>query len=236
MNDYEVLIAEDDFRVANIWQEFTASIPGFHIAGETRTGEEALQLMLQKKIDLLIMDVYMPDLDGLQLLYEIRKQSMPVDVVVITAAKETEVILRMLRMGVLDYIIKPCGFERFQLSLNHFKRFREKLGKAELEQKELDQILRPGDPGTGRDHRKLPKGLQDLTLKRILNCFEQNPISQSADEISKLTGLSPATVQRYLKHLDRIDRIKKELVYGSQGRPEHKYSKKEGTDAALHEI
>lgn len=225
MSDYEVLIAEDDFRVASIWQEFTSSVPGFHIAGEARTGEEALHFLSQKAVDLIIMDVYMPDLDGVQLLYEIRKQSLATDVVVITAAKESDVILRMLRMGVLDYIIKPCGFERFQLALLHFKQFREALEKKELEQKQLDRILRTGSVNTNGNSRKLPKGLQEPTLKRVLTCFEQNPFSQSADDISKQTGLSPATVQRYLKHLDTIDMIRKELVYGSQGRPEHKYSK-----------
>jgi response regulator of citrate/malate metabolism len=224
MNDFEVLIAEDDFRVSNIWQEFTTSVPGFRIAGEAKTGEEALNFLLQKKTDLLIMDVYMPDLDGVQLLYEIRKQSMPIDVLVITAAKESDIIQRMLRMGVVDYIIKPCGFERFQQSLLHFQKYRHALHQTELDQKQLDQIIHPGKNISGSNDRKLPKGLQELTMKRVMNCFEQNPFSQSADEISKHTGLSAATIQRYLKHLNMIDVIKKELVYGSQGRPEHKYS------------
>ncbi|MBT4092061.1 MAG: response regulator [Deltaproteobacteria bacterium] len=224
MSDFEVLIAEDDFRVSSIWQEFTTSIPGFHVSGEARTGEEALKFLLQKKIDLLIMDVYMPDLDGVQLLHEIRKQSMAVDVIVITAAKESDIIQRMVRMGVVDYIIKPCGFERFQQSLLHFQKFRTALSKPELEQQQLDRFLGPEREISSNDDRKLPKGLQELTLKRVLTCFEQNPFSQSADEISKHTGLSAATVQRYLKHLNMIDIIKKELVYGSQGRPEHKYS------------
>lgn len=225
MNGYNVLIAEDDFRVSSIWQEFTTSVPDFQIAGEARTGEEALNLLLQKPVDLLIMDVYMPDMDGVQLLYKIRKQSMPLDVIIITAAKESDIIQRMLRMGVIDYIIKPCGFDRFQMALQQFKKFREALDRKELEQKQLDRILRPGSEIAESNRRKLPKGLQEPTLKRVLKCFEQNPFSQSADDISKQTGLSPATVQRYLKHLDTSDMIKKELVYGSQGRPEHKYSK-----------
>ena len=94
----------------------------------------------------------------------------------------------------------------------------------ELEQQQLDRFLGPEREISSNDDRKLPKGLQELTLKRVLTCFEQNPFSHSADEISKHTGLSAATVQRYLKHLNMIDIIKKELVYGSQGRPEHKYS------------
>lgn len=225
MSNYEVLIAEDDFRVSSIWKEFTLSVPGFNIAGEARNGEEASNFLVQKPIDLLIMDVYMPDMDGVQLLHDIRQQSLPIDVVVITAAKESGIIQRMVRMGILDYIIKPCGFERFQMALVRFKRFREAISKKELEQKQLDTILRPGGSNADGNSRKLPKGLQEPTLKRVLNCFEQNPFSQSADDISKQTGLSPATVQRYLKHLDMIEMIKKELVYGSQGRPEHKYSR-----------
>ncbi len=75
------------------------------------------------------------------------------------------------------------------------------------------------------EKRRLPKGMQELTMKKILRHFEKNAFARSAEEITKSTGLSLATVQRYLRYLAESDLVKKELTYGSQGRPEHKYSK-----------
>lgn len=221
---YQVLIAEDDFRVANIWKEFTQTVSEFEVCGEVRSGEEALAFLDKKKVDLLIMDVYMPDIDGIQLLSEIRHRKLPLEVVTITAAKESEVVQRITRMGVIDYIIKPCVLQRFQKALKRFVGVRELFDKSELEQNELDQVLH-GDISLSQEERKLPKGMQELTMKKVQACFEKNPYARSAEEITKTTGLSLATVQRYLRYLADNDLIKKELTYGSQGRPEHKYSK-----------
>ena len=224
MDPYAVLVVEDDFRVANIWKEFTQTMPGFVVAGTVNSGEEALTQLSDEAIDLLIMDIYMPDIDGVQLLHEIRKQRLPVDVIAITAAKESDIVQRIMRMGVIDYIVKPCALERFQLSLGRFKQVREILSKEKLDQHELDDLIhwRSGAPA---DARKLPKGMQELTMKKVLHCFDDNPYARSAEEISKVTGLSLATVQRYLRYLAEQNMIRKELIYGSQGRPEHKYTK-----------
>jgi response regulator of citrate/malate metabolism len=224
MEDYRVLIVEDDFRVANIWKEFTHSIPGFTVTGTVNGGENALKHLDKEATDLMIMDVYMPDIDGVQLLHEIRKKRASLDVIVITAAKESKVIQRIMRMGILDYIIKPCVLERYQISLGRFKQVRETFENEELEQQELDELLH-WPAGSLSNSRRLPKGMQELTMKKILRCFDQNPYARSAEEIAKATGLSLATVQRYLRHLADNSLIKKELTYGSQGRPEHKYTK-----------
>ena len=224
MDQFKVLIVEDDFRVANIWKEFTHTVPEFQVTGTANSGEDALNLLQEDPTDLMIMDVYMPDIDGVQLLHEIRKQRMALDVIAITAAKESKIVQRVIRLGVLDYIIKPCALERYQLALNRFKQVREFFVREELEQNELDELLH-WNPGVLGNSRKLPKGMQELTMKKVLRCFDNNPYSRSAEEISKATGLSLATVQRYLRYLAENEMIKKELTYGSQGRPEHKYTK-----------
>lgn len=225
MTMYNVLITEDDFRVAGIWKEFTETVKGFAVADIAKDGEEALNLLKKTPVDLLVMDVYMPDIDGLQLLSEIRKMGMPLDVIVITAAKESDIIQRILRLGIVDYIVKPCVLERFQLALNRFESLRNTFHKEELEQAELDALLH-GYQQSEDESRDLPKGMQEITLKRVMRCFDNNPYSRSAEEIAKSTGLSLATVQRYLRYMSMNDLLKKELTYGSQGRPEHKYSKK----------
>lgn len=221
---YRVLIAEDDFRVANIWKEFTHSLSDFEVIGEVRSGEEALEFIGENKTDLMIMDVYMPDLDGVQLLFEIRRLRFSLDVIAITAAKESDIVQRIVRMGVLDYIIKPCVLERYQNALNRFKQFKECFKKDELEQQDIDKLLHR-QLDIANEDRQLPKGMQELTMKRILKCFEQNPYARSAEELAKTTGLSLATVQRYLRYFAENNLVKKELTYGSQGRPEHKYTK-----------
>ncbi|MBU2513147.1 response regulator [bacterium] len=224
MEKFNVMIVEDDFRVSNIWKEFTHTLPEFQVVFEARNGEDALNYLKEKPVDLLIMDVYMPDVDGVQMLYEIRKQGLSIDVIAITAAREPQVVSRMVRMGVLDYIIKPCVLERYQQALTRFKETHEILKKGELEQKDLDRLLH-WSYTSQNESRRLPKGMQELTMKKILHCFDQNPYARSAEELAKSTGLSLATVQRYLRYLAESGKVKKELIYGSQGRPEHKYSK-----------
>ena len=224
MSEYRVLIVEDDFRVANIWKEFTLTLPEFSVTNTAKSGVEALENLQKQSTDLMIMDVYMPDIDGVELLREVRKLGLALDVIAITAAKESKIVQRIVRMGVIDYIIKPCALERFQAALNRFKQVRETFDKEELEQGELDQLLHRSVASFGNS-RKLPKGMQELTMKKVLHCFDNNPYARSAEEITKATGLSLATVQRYLRYLAESELIKKELTYGSQGRPEHKYSK-----------
>ncbi len=219
-----MLIVEDDFRVANIWKEFTLTLPEFSVTGTAKSGTEALESLQKESTDLMIMDVYMPDIDGVELLREVRKLGLALDVIAITAAKESRIVQRIIRMGIIDYIIKPCALERFQVALNRFKQVRETFEKEELEQNELDHLLHRSAASFGNS-RKLPKGMQELTMKKVLHCFDNNPYARSAEEITKATGLSLATVQRYLRYLAESELIKKELTYGSQGRPEHKYSK-----------
>lgn len=224
MEEFSVLIAEDDFRVSSIWKEFTLTVPGFTVIGEARSGRDALGYLSDHETDLLIMDVYMPDMDGVQLLYEIRNRRFPTDVIAITAAKESKIVQRIVRQGVIDYIIKPCVLERYQLSLNRFVKLRQSFEKEELEQSDLDNLVHWKIEQQG-ESRKLPKGMQEITMERVMSCFDQNPYARSAEEITRSTDLSLATVQRYLRYLVEINLIKKELTYGSQGRPEHKYTK-----------
>ena len=224
MNQFNVLIAEDDFRVSNIWSEFTERIPGFVVSHEARNGKDAFRFLNETPVDLIIMDIYMPEMDGVQLLHEIRKQDWPLEVIVISAAKEAAVIRRFIRLGVLDYIIKPCPFKRFKTGLTKFLDIQKQFESQQIEQAVLDAHFHGPILSNENSLRSLPKGLQQITLEKIIGVFMENPFAQSAEEIANLTGLSIATVQRYLRHLTNENELRKELTYGSKGRPEHKYS------------
>jgi response regulator of citrate/malate metabolism len=224
MKQYQVLIAEDDFRVAGIWKEFTEKDSNFTVVADVRNGEEALKILSKNRIDLIIMDVYMPEMDGYQLLLELRKKETPIDVIAVTAAKETQMIQRFFRLGVIDYIIKPCVYERYKKALDRFLQINNAFQGEDFEQQTLDSLIL-NESTSQSITRKLPKGMQQITMDRIISKFNENPFSQSAEELTKETGLSIATIQRYLRYLAKEKIIKKELTYGTQGRPEHKYSK-----------
>ena len=127
MKELRVLIVEDDPMVADINRKFTEAVIGFVVAGTARNGQEALLLLEKEKPDLLILDVYMPEVDGVSVLSLLRKSDIPVDVIMVTAAGDTETVARIMRQGVIDYIVKPFKFERYRAALESYLEFRKKL-------------------------------------------------------------------------------------------------------------
>lgn len=208
--------------VAKVIREFVDKVEGFEVVGESRDGKIANGEIQKKQPQLIIMDVYMPDMDGVELLKNLRKESIPVDVIFITAARETDTIIECMRFGAFDYILKPFSYDRFEESLKHYVKFRQLINMKECQQADLDTILHGKMPKIAEN--SLPKGLQQLTLDKIIDFLQSHPIALSADEIAVQSGLSKPTVQRYLKFLNEEGKVTKELTYGTQGRPEHKYS------------
>ena len=206
--------------VAKITKDFTAKIKGFHVIGDVRTGKEAWKDIKKNPPDLLILDVYMPDVDGLELLQKIRMNNMKTDVIMVTAAKECGIVEQCLRLGVIDYILKPFTYERFEKSLVLYYDRRLNRIFPQFSQETLDRLLFPGN---GSNEPDLPKGLQRLTMNHIIAHFKENPVFQAVDEIAQATGLSSATVQRYMKYLISHDIVEMQLTYGAKGRPEQKY-------------
>ena len=116
----KVLLVEDDPMVLKFHEHYLNQVKGFELVDKARTGEEALELLAVKSYDLVLLDIFMPGMDGLQLLKIIREQERNLDVIVISAAKDKERIQSALRNGAVDYIIKPFDFERFNLALTNF--------------------------------------------------------------------------------------------------------------------
>ena len=136
-----VFVAEDDFKVAQVIRQFTKRIQGFTVVGEARDGKETLEKYLENEFDLLVLDVYMPIMDGIELLHEIKKRILPIDVIVVTAAKEMKMIKQCLYLGVIDYILKPFVFERFEFSLQRYAYRYNGYRQLECTQESLDKML-----------------------------------------------------------------------------------------------
>jgi len=218
----KVLVVEDDPMVAELNRRYIERIEDFTFCGIAKNGEEALAVLNEKNIDLVLLDIFMPNMNGLELLAKIRQQNVSVDVIVVSAARENQSIQTALRNGAVDYLIKPFEFERFQAALIAFKkRLKAIRGEDGLSQKDLDQQIFAKIP-----HKdiELPKGLDRNTIKRVWGHILDRQEEFTAEEMAQYVGLSPVSIRKYLKYFQSMDLLHVEISYGSVGRPVYRYS------------
>lgn len=229
---YGILVVEDDFRIADIHRAFIEQSDGFHVVGMARNGSEAKTIMAEQaaSIHLILLDAYLPDVEGLELLWSIRRDYVHVDIVMVTAAREVETISEALRGGVFDYLIKPIEAARMAQTLTRFRREREALAnRAEMNQDELDSVLarlKPGELSRAKNQtlsQALPKGIDRLTLRRVIDALADAPDSLTAMQMAHIMGASRSTARRYLEFLVAEQAVSAELGYGDVGRPERRY-------------
>lgn len=221
----EVLIVEDDPMVARVNRDFANSVAGFQVVGIAGTAEEGLSKIIALQPDLALIDVYLPDQSGLELLRELRKLQVPSDAILITAAHDAETVENAFRYGAVDYILKPFKLRRLQLSLETYANMRTRLNSMlALSQQEIDQ-LKAQHLNILEEERigQMPKGLNDLTMKQVLLHMIKNNNPMSAEEVAEGLGLARVTARRYLEYLDETGKVVVDLQYGSVGRPVKKY-------------
>lgn len=225
MEPIRIMIVEDDPMVMEVNCGFVSKVDGFEVTGKASTAAEALAAIGREKPDLLLLDYFLPDQDGLAVLKEIRRCEWPVDVILLTANRSPSHIQEILRCGALDYILKPFRFDRIRVALEQYRYVWCKLrGDQPLEQSDMDQImgLRMHSVRPAADH-PLPKGLNPHTLQQILQYLSAQKEAQSAEEVAQGTGLARVTARRYLEYLHQKGNVQLEIQYGSIGRPINRY-------------
>ena len=215
---YKVLIVEDDPMVAMINEQFVSRHKDFTVVEKCSDGESALQYLEKNEADLVIMDVYMPIMDGFEALRQIRKKQLEVDVIMVTAANETEALKQGLHLGVVDYLVKPFTFERFKMALDKFIAQSEALKDLEtVNQKNIDFLIDKSRKTVDELH---PKGIQEKTMQMIIDHLKENPNKWfTGDEIAEKTKLTGVTVRRYMTYLTEIGMVIGDLNYETGGRP-----------------
>lgn len=221
-----VLIVEDDFRVAGIHSRFVDQTPGFHVVGMAHNGKSAREAVLELRPDLILLDVHLPDANGLDLLREWRASRIPVGVIVITAATEANSIRDALEGGAVHYIIKPFEFEDLTAQLERFQDQAETLNQTTAAgQEDINRIFGyTAGPLTEAVHT-LPKGLSPETAALVAELLEAGT-ETSASECADTLGISRVSVRRYLEYFVEAGRAKVRLEYGRAGRPERKYRRR----------
>lgn len=219
-----VMIIEDDLAIAQLHHNYLQQLNGLEVIAIATTSAEAqLQLTLLEP-DLVLLDVYLPDGSGLDILNQIRGSNRHCDVILITAARDVETLQTAMRGGVVDYLLKPVMFVRLEAALNKYRAQREQLGhvSADLNQGLVDKMLQSGSAQEKAGH--LPKGIDGVTLDKIRALFQQEE-SYTADEAGEKMGASRTTARRYLEYLIAAGELQADLSYGTVGRPERCYKK-----------
>ncbi|MFL6557663.1 MAG: response regulator [Bacillus sp. (in: firmicutes)] len=221
MNKIKVAIAEDDFRIADIHEKFLKKYKEIDVVGKSLNGEQTLQILTEKTPDLLILDVYMPDMLGSDLLPIIRERFPKVSIIMITAATDKAFVEKALGYGVENYLIKPVNREKFdEVILEYIKKHSLLTSRQEVNQNYVDLLFgnKIIEKGTG-----LPKGIDEITLGKVKHVLQLKNQGLSAEDVGKEIGASRITARRYLEYLSSTKEAKAEVVYGIVGRPERKY-------------
>jgi two-component system CitB family response regulator len=220
----EVLIIEDDPRIADIHRRFIDKIDGFIVVGSAHTGAEAKDWVAAMKPDLILLDVYLPDMMGTELMTFIQAESSDTDIIFITAAAEVSVVKQAFRGGVIDYILKPLTFDRFQESLHAYQEKRKTLASTGKLQEESIQLLwHSYKSPNSTDIPLTPKGIDPITIDKVVVQLTQQTQGITAEKLGIASGLSRSTARRYLEFLVSESKARAELIYGTIGRPERRY-------------
>ncbi|MDQ0300747.1 CitB family two-component system response regulator CitT [Salibacterium salarium] len=223
-------IAEDDFRIASIHQELVNRVGDFTCKHQALNASETMTMLEQQPIDLLLLDIYMPDALGTNLLSNIRETFPSVDIVIISASTDTEHVQKSLRYGVFDYIIKPVSLKRLEKTLQEYQLFQKQLNETnEMTQDHIDKLTSFRSPSgdtvssNGDELDQLPKGIDSLTLQTVRQELEKTEDGVTAEEMGKYLGASRTTARRYLEFLISKNQAEAKPIYGIVGRPERKY-------------
>ena len=216
-----VLVVEDDPIAAQAHEAHVNRVEGFEVAGCARTGQQALQLLERTPVDLVLLDLRLPDVDGLQVARALRATS-GADVIAVTSARDLEVVRASVASGVVLYLLKPFTFAAMREKLEHYAQFRRSLGgdRQARGQGEIDRAfsaLRTADRG------QLPKGMGEETLGAVVSALRDCEAGASAEAVGERAGVSRVTARRYLEHLVNTGAAVREPQYGGVGRPELLY-------------
>ncbi|PSL36252.1 two-component system, CitB family, response regulator CitT [Planomicrobium soli] len=218
-----IAIVEDDFRIASIHENFLNEIPGVTVVGKAFNAADAVKMIEETRVDLVLVDIYLPDKLGTELIRELKTKYANLNFIVITAANNIELLQENLRLGIFYYLIKPVTMEKFTEVITNFINQEKKLNSKEIVTQEfVDQLLK-STPVELSEDSNLPKGINSLTLKKVSEIMESLGNGVTAEEVGVEMKASRTTARRYLEYFVSTGKARAELEYGIVGRPERKY-------------
>ncbi|MGH3363569.1 MAG: response regulator [Nocardioidaceae bacterium] len=222
---FRVLVVEDEAIAAEAHAEYVGRVDGFEVVGVARSAVETLRLLRDDPdVDLIMLDMHLPDAHGLELLRRIRSVGHPCDVIAVTSARDLDVVRRAVSQGVVLYLLKPFAFSGFRAKLQQYAAYRDRLRSAGDEvvvQDEVDRLI--STLRAAGEDTPLPKGMSADTLREVTTTLRSSAVGMSASEVASRVGSSRVTARRYLEHLADAQMVERCVRYGGSGRPEVEY-------------
>jgi response regulator of citrate/malate metabolism len=224
MSAIRVLVVEDDPVAVDAHAVYVGRLPGFVVAGQARTGGEALRLLGQTDVDLVMLDIYLPDMSGLDVVRAMRGAGHPADVIAVTRARDLAVVQGAVTHGIVQYLVKPFTFATMRDKFVRYQEYRSRISASSpvAAQHELDALL---SSLHGADRVDLPKGMSTESFDAVVAALKDaGPgVGMSAAEVAEVLGASRVTARRYLEHLAQAGLAMRQARYHSAGRPEVEY-------------
>lgn len=219
MSELDVLVVDDDFMVARIHTQFVDRTPGFRVVGVASTGQAALDDVARLRPDLVLLDVHLPDITGIDVLRRLRASGDDVGVLVVTAAREADTVRAAAAGGAAHYLVKPFDYDDLRVRLESFRAAHVALASGAPRQDDIDAVF---GAATSAPAAALPKGLSPETADAVETALAARG-ELSATECAEAVGISRVSARRYLEHFVARGNVTVRLQYGGAGRPERRY-------------
>lgn len=218
--EVSVLVVDDDFMVARIHTQFVERTPGFRVVGVASSGEAALDDVARLRPDLVLLDVHLPDMTGIDVLRRLRADGDDTGVLIVTAAREADTVRAAASGGAVHYLVKPFDYDDLRVRLESFRAAHLALsGSSAPGQQDIDAVFGATAPAAAA---ALPKGLSPETADAVEAALASAG-ELSAAECAETVGISRVSARRYLEHFVARGAAVVRLQYGGAGRPERRY-------------
>jgi response regulator of citrate/malate metabolism len=218
----KVLIVEDDPMVASIDSRYVEMDGRFQVLKVFDNGRSALEYREMDQVDLIILDYFMPSMNGTEFLDALHGRGYFPSIIMVTSANDTDTVTALISRGVVDYLVKPFEYSRFQEALSRFIDTRGLLSahSGQVAQEDIDRLLHGARPKASGQKEVLAKGLNAPTLERIRG-FLRGHAGQSftSESIAQAVGLSRITVRRYVNYMVDTGELVSNIDYHTGGRP-----------------
>lgn len=222
MAKIKILIVEDELLLAEIHAEYIKAYPACDKVWLAGNLAEARKMIEYMKPDLILLDNYLPDGKGIDLVHELLQERNSADIVFTTAASDMETVSEAIRLGVFDYLVKPIAYERLGQTLDRYIQRKAVLqGANKTNQSQIDDMFNTYARGESKE--ELPTGIDAITLDKVLALFAVPDAEYTAESIAETIKLSRTTARRYLEYCLAQRKIEAEIEYGKVGRPQRIY-------------